>query len=94
MVANTLAATDYKDPPTVSEEPTDEDMAFWREVFETHRKVMGTYSKPKTDAQIIKWLKSPHADSAEYKLWGNGVALSCLHFVLVGIVYYSQFKFK
>lgn len=33
MVANTLAATDYKDPPTVSEEPTDEDMAFWREVF-------------------------------------------------------------
>lgn len=47
---------------------------------------MGTYSKPKTDAQIIKWLKSPHADSAEYKLWGNGVALSCLHFVLVGIV--------
>lgn len=120
-VANTLVATDYKDPPTVSEEPyyivrrltptecarlqgfpdwwcddlgtedpTDEEVAFWREVFETHRKVMGTSSKPKTDAQIIKWLKDPHADSAEYKLWGNGVALPCVHFVLAGIVYYSQ----
>jgi DNA (cytosine-5)-methyltransferase 1 len=66
-------------------------VAFWREVFETHRKVMGTSSKPKTDAQIIKWLKEPHADSAEYKLWGNGVALPCVHFVLSGIVYYSQF---
>lgn len=51
---------------------------------------MGTSSKPKTDAQIIKWLKDPHADSAEYKLWGNGVALPCVHFVLAGIVYYSQ----
>lgn len=121
-VANTLVATDYKDPPTVSEEPyyivrrltptecarlqgfpdwwcddlgtdepTDEDVVFWREVFETHRKVIGTSSKPKTDAQIIKWLKEPHADSAEYKLWGNGVALPCVHFVLSGIVYCSQF---
>jgi hypothetical protein len=46
-------------------------------------------SKPKTDAQIIKWLKDPHSDSAEYKLWGNGVALPCVCFVLAGIVYYS-----
>lgn len=122
-VANTLVATDYKNPPTVLEEPyyivrrltptecarlqgfpdwwcddlgtddpTDEEVAFWREVFETHRKVMGTSSKPKTDAQIIKWLKNPHADSAEYKMWGNGVALPCVHFVLAGIVYYSQFE--
>jgi DNA (cytosine-5)-methyltransferase 1 len=120
-VANTLIATDYKDPPTVSEEPyyivrrltptecarlqgfpdwwcdglgtnepTNEDMAFWHDVFETHRKVVGTSSKPKTDAQIIKWLKEPHSDSAEYKLWGNGVALPCVCFVLAGIVYYDQ----
>ncbi len=75
-----------------TDDPTDEDVTFWREVFETHRKVMGTSSKPKTDAQIIKWLKNPHADSAEYKLWGNGVAHPCVHFVLAGIVYYSQFE--
>ena len=67
-------------------------MEFWREVFETHRLVTGSAAKPKSDAQIVKWLKSPHADSAEYKLWGNGVALPCVCFVLAGIVYYDQFE--
>ena len=121
-VTDTLVATDYKDPPTVSEEPyyivrrltptecarlqgfpdwwcdglgtdepTEADIAFWAEVFETHRKVMGTSSKPKTRNQIIKWIREPHSDSAEYKMWGNGVALPNVCFVLSGIVYYAQF---
>lgn len=30
-------------------------------------------------------MKNPHSDSAEYKLWGNGVALPCVYFVLSGI---------
>lgn len=66
-------------------------MAFWREVFETHRKVIGTSSKPKSDSQIRKWLKNPHSDSAEYRMWGNGCALPNVYFVLCGIVYYAQF---
>lgn len=105
-LANTLVATDYKDPPCVAKEedtaphyivrrltptecarlqgfpdwwcanlgtenPTAEDLEFWREVFETHRRIMGTSSKPKSDKQIIKWLKNPHSDSAEYKMWGE-----------------------
>ncbi len=74
-----------------TEEPTEDDLAFWREVFETHRRIMGTSAKPKTDKQIIKWLKEPHSDSAEYKMWGNGVALPNVCFVLSGIVYYAQF---
>ena len=125
-LANTLVATDYKDPPCVAKEqttephyivrrltptecarlqgfpdwwcadlgtenPTDEDLEFWREVFETHRRIMGTSSKPKSDKQIIKWLKNPHSDSAEYKMWGNGIFLGNAYFVLSGIVYYSQF---
>ncbi len=125
-LANTLVATDYKDPPCVAKEqtvephyivrrltptecarlqgfpdwwcadlgtesPTDEELEFWREVFETHRKIMGTSSKPKTDKQIIKWLKNPHSDSAEYKMWGNGIFLGNAYFVLSGIAYYSQF---
>lgn len=124
-LANTLVATDYKDPPVINdvkeepeyivrrltptecarlqgfpdwwcgglgtEEPTEADLAFWREVFETHRKIAGTSTKPKTDKQIIKWLKAPHSDSAEYKMWGNGVALPNVYFVLSGIVYYAQF---
>ena len=125
-LANTLVATDYKDPPCVAKEeitephyivrrltptecarlqgfpdwwcadlgienPTEDDLIFWREVFETHRRIMGTSSKPKTDKQIIKWLKNPHSDSAEYKMWGNGIFLGNAYFVLSGIVYYSQF---
>ena len=120
-LANTLVATDYKDPPTVAEEPqyiirrltptecarlqgfpdwwcddlgtenpTEEDIAYWSEVFETHRKIVGTSTKPKTEKQIIKWLKDPYSDAAEYKMWGNGVALPNVCFVLAGIVYYSQ----
>ena len=122
-LVNTLVATDYKDPPIITEdpyyivrrltptecarlqgfpdwwcaglgtdEPTEEDLSFWREVFETHRQVTGSAAKPKTEAQLVKWLKDPHADSAEYKLWGNGVALPCVCFVLAGIVYYDQFR--
>jgi len=34
--------------------------------------------------------KDPHSDSASYKMWGNGVALPCVVFVLGGIVYYSR----
>ena len=120
-VTETLVATDFKDPPTVSkepdyivrrltptecarlqgfpdwwcsnletDEPTEEEIEFWTEVFETHRSVMGASSKPKSRNQIIKWLKDPHSDSAEYKMWGNGVALPNVCFVLSGIVYYAQ----
>lgn len=121
-LANTLVATDYKDPPIVNDEddadyivrrltptecarlqgfpdwwcddlatqePTQTDIDYWKEVFETHRKVMGTSSKPKSESQIIKWLKNPHSDSAEYKMWGNGVALPNVLFVLSGIVWAS-----
>ena len=124
-LANTLVATDYKDPPVINdlkeepdyivrrltptecarlqgfpdwwcaglgtEEPTEDELAFWREGFETHRKIMGTSKKPKTDRQILKWLKDPHSDSAEYRMWGNGIALPNAYFVLAGIVYYAQF---
>ena len=74
-----------------TDDPTEEEMIFWREVFETHRKIMGTSSKPKSDSQIRKWLEDPHSDSAEYRMWGNGCALPNVYFVLCGIVYYAQF---
>lgn len=120
--ANTLVATDYKDPPIVNEphyivrrltptecaklqgfpafwcknleteNPTDDEISFWREVFETHRLVIGKSTKPKSDNQIIKWLKNPHSDSAEYKMWGNGVALPNVAFVLSGIVWATQLE--
>lgn len=125
--ANTLVATDYKDPPIVNDgdevdyivrrltptecarlqgfpdwwcddlgipDPTDEDIAKWREVFETHAKAIGKTTKPKSDAQIRKWLQNPQSDSAEYKMWGNGVALPNVFFVIAGIKYYSDLSQK
>lgn len=119
-LANTLVASDYKDPPAVNspeyivrrltptecarlqgfpdwwcadlgtDEPTDEELRFWKEVFETHRKIIGSAVKPKSEKQIRAWLKNPHSDSAEYKLWGNGVALPCVYFVLAGIAWVSS----
>ena len=67
--------------------PTEEDIRFWSEVWETHRKVMETSQKPKSEKQVIKWLRDPYSDSAEYKLWGNGVCLPIVFFVLSGIVW-------
>ena len=71
-------------------EPTEEEIKWWWSVFETHREIMGTSTKPKSERQIAKWLREPHSDSAEYKMWGNGVALPNVVFVLSGIVYYTQ----
>ena len=73
-----------------TDEPSEDEIEFWTEVFETHRSVMGTASKPKTRNQIIKWLKDPHSDAAEYKMWGNGVALPCVFFVLAGIAWAAE----
>ena len=33
-----------------------------------------------------KWCDDvPHSDSAEYKMWGNGMALPCVLYVIEGI---------
>ena len=71
-----------------TEKPTDEEMYFWHKVFKTYSEVTGC--KMKSDKQVAKWLKAPYSDSAEYKMWGNGVALPCVWFVLSGIVWYAQ----
>ena len=73
-----------------TENPTEEEMQFWREVFETHRKVMDTAKKPKTDNQIRKWLKDPHTDGAEYRMWGNGCTASIVFYVLFGIAHFAK----
>ena len=71
-------------------EPTEADIAFWTEVWETHRRVVGGSTKAKSRNQIVKWLRHPHSDAAEYKMWGNGVALPNVFFVLAGIVWSTQ----
>ena len=73
-----------------TENPTEEEIAFWTEVWETHRRIVSPGTKPRSRNQVIKWIKNPHSDAAEYKMWGNGVSLPCVFFVLAGIVLYSQ----
>lgn len=67
------------------ENPTDEDLDFWREVFDKDAEIKGL-KKKKTDKQILKWLKNPHTDSAEYKMWGNGIALPCAIYIFKSLV--------
>lgn len=68
-----------------TENPSEDEIAFWSDVWETYRLAAGTSKKAKSRNQIIKWLRHPHTDSAECKMWGNGVALPCVRFVLEGI---------
>ena len=72
-----------------TENPTSEDIEYWREVFNEYNHAIGKSVKPKSDNQIIKWLKDPHSDSAEYSLWGNGLCKWCAVFVLSGIAYFD-----
>lgn len=67
-------------------EPTEEDIAWAAEVWERWRLITNPNTKPKSRNQLIKWLKTPHSDAAEYKLWGNGIALPCAVRVMEGIV--------
>lgn len=71
-----------------TENPTEDELAFWTDVFETYRKAITKATKPRSEKQIRKWLYSPHTDSAEYKMWGNGVALPNVCFVLAGIKHF------
>lgn len=72
-----------------TENPTEEELAFWADVFETHRKIVTHAKKPKTEKQIRKWLADPYTDSAEYRIWGNGICLANAFFVLAGIAWWA-----
>lgn len=73
-----------------TEEPSEEDLVFWRNVFDEHSEINGV--KKKSDKQIIKWLKTKCTDSAAYKMWGNGVALPCVDYVMCSIAEHERQK--
>ena len=75
-----------------TENPTEEELAFWADVFETHRKIVTHAKKPKTEKQIRKWLANPYTDSAEYRIWGNGICLANAFFVLAGIAWCASLE--
>ena len=77
-----------------TENPTDEEVRKWQKIFDDYNKAIGKITKPKIEKQIRRWLQNPHSDSAEYKMWGNGVYLGNVYYVMCGIVYCSQLNYK
>ena len=114
-LANTLVATDYKDPPIVNEpdyivrrltptecarlqgmpdlwcrlsqieDMSDEDYEFWKQAHKTYAEINGKNYKEKTKQQMITWYNKLQVDSAEYKAYGNGMALPCVRVPIHGI---------
>lgn len=64
---------------------TDEEYAFWLEVRNTHAAINGKQTKDYSREQILSWYNKLHTDSAEYKMWGNGIALPPALYVMQGI---------
>ena len=67
------------------ENPSDEEVRKWQGIFDEYCDING--KKRKTASQVRKWLMTEPTDAAKYKMWGNGVALPCVVFVLAGIVW-------
>lgn len=63
---------DWCDIPAQSN-VTQEELEHWRPILNEWAKING--KKPKSDAQIVKWLSSPVSESAQYQMYGNGIAL-------------------
>ena len=64
---------------------TDEEYQFWTNVRNTHIAINGKTPKSFTKKAMLDWYNKLHTDSAEYKMWGNGVAEPCVCFVMDGI---------
>lgn len=69
----------------VLEDMSDEAFEFWQEVRATYAAINGKAYKPVKKKQMIRWYNRLHTDSAEYKMWGNGVALPVVRIPLHGM---------
>ena len=73
------------DPLDISDE---REVDLWREIYKTYCIINGLkvsasiLSKPE---RLKKWHDKLHTDSAEYKMWGNGIALPNALYVMQGI---------
>lgn len=67
------------------EDLTDEEYEFWLKVRNTHAAINDKAVKDYTKKQMLTWYNKLHTDSAEYKMWGNGIALPCAEYVMRGI---------
>ena len=89
----------YIEPKTTL---TEEEYRFWCDVYLTKQIIDGgvvynedgelvyknrrTPYKPKTEKQRLTWYNKLYTDSAEYKMWGNGIALPPALYCMQGII--------
>ena len=64
---------------------TSDEYKFWLNVRNTHAAINGKTVKDYTEAQMVTWYNKLHTDSAEYKMWGNGIALPPALYCMQGI---------
>ncbi len=67
------------------EDFTEEAYHFWLDVRKTHSEINGKKVRDYTKKQMLTWYNKLHTDSAEYKMWGNGIALPTALYVMQGI---------
>ncbi len=67
------------------EDLTDEEFRFWLDVRNTHAAVNGKKVRNYTKEQMLTWYNKLHNDGAEYKMWGNGVALPTALYCMQGM---------
>ena len=76
--------------PDIKEKFTKEEYEFWLDVRNTHAIINGKATKQYTKDQMLSWYNKLHTDAAEYKMWGNGIALPTALYVLQGIAEVTQ----
>lgn len=64
---------------------TEEELTFWQEVRDTFARINGREPQEYTERQLLIWYNKLHTDSAEYKLWGNGIALPPALYCMQGV---------
>jgi len=77
-----------------SEDPDEDEIRFWTDVFREWDAINGKPDRVRSRNAILKWLTAPNSDAAEYKAYGNSVAVPCVFFVLAGIVWAQNKEVK
>ena len=71
--------------PDRKDDMTEDEYMFWLDVRNTHAAINGRNAKEYSKAQMLTWYNKLHTDSAEYKMWGNGIALPPALYCMQGI---------
>lgn len=68
-------------------EAQESDISEWKAIWDVWQSINS--KNPRNEKWVRAWLESPAKNGDQYKMWGNGVALPCVQFIMDGIVKYS-----